>query len=445
MTLLIEIFGKMCTTTMMTQNLIEVMSLCKGSVLMRDHLPKYIIQLPMIQEEKLDDDVSLIIRSLIDFFREWLFRFPRLCSEIPIDSLYGSLDEMNMDGVEDFKREVKSLLKRRREVVVEERKKTNAEQEPKKTKRIDVEKLQPDDFREMSIYPLDKELFSEEKPFLRQNKVETTAKYKDFHDYLDVHFRLLREDFVSPLREGIREIIKNIPDRERSQNLYIYENVEVLTSAFTRAGIVHSIHLDMKRLRKIPWEHSKRLLFGSFLCLSKNNFKTMLFSTVANRKAEDLRAGKLEIRFVSDLEGTPKTREKYVMVESPAYFEAYRPILEQLKKITPDAFPFQEYLVNCDSDVKPPKYLRCGIPGRQVLYDMEDTFEMETSKGSSLVSVSDTKSWPHAEDVHLDPSQLEALKGALTKEFSVIQGPPGTGIIFYHFVNANAHCNEMLL
>ena len=41
MTLLVEILGKMCDT-MMTQNLIEVMSICKGSALMATHLPKYI-------------------------------------------------------------------------------------------------------------------------------------------------------------------------------------------------------------------------------------------------------------------------------------------------------------------------------------------------------------------------------------------------------------------
>ena len=429
MKLLIEILGNMCSTAIMPQNMIEVMSVCKGSAFMCSHLPRYIIQLPMIQEEEQDTEMSLTIKSLITFFREWLERFPRLCSEIPLDNLYGSLDELNLDSVAEFQVQVDSLIKRRRELVVAERKKSQVEQEPKKRKRVAVEPPPPDDFREMSIYPSEKEIFSAKKPFLRRNKVETTEKYKDFHDYLDVQFRLLREDFVSPLREGIREIIKNIPEEERCHNLYIYENVEILTAAvFTRAGIVHSIHLDMKRLKKVPWEHSKRLLFGSFLCLSKDNFKTMLFATVANRKAEDLATGKLHIRFVKGFEDIPQTQEKYVMVESPAYFEAYRPILEQLRKITQDAFPFQEYLVFCNSDVKPPRYLRDEKPGIQVQYDMEQVLELKSSNCSSKISICDPKAWPQAEDVHLNASQLEALRGALTKEFSVIQGPPGTGI-----------------
>jgi len=38
-----------------------------------------------------------------------------------------------------------------------------------------------------------------------------------------------------------------------------------------------------------------------------------------------------------------------------------------------------------------------------------------------------TDLWPDAEKLGLDPSQVEALKFALTKELSIIQGPPGTG------------------
>ena len=34
--------------------------------------------------------------------------------------------------------------------------------------------------------------------------------------------------------------------------------------------------------------------------------------------------------------------------------------------------------------------------------------------------------WPSAEDLELDDSQYKALQMALTKEFAVIQGPPGT-------------------
>ena len=426
MTLLIEILGKMCKTQMI-QNLIEVMSICKGSAFMRTHLPKYILQLPMIQEEESQSQFSVILECLIAFFKEWLVRFPRLFSEIPIDHLGGSLNDIGVTGIEEFRKEVETLLAKRRELMAEERKVAKDAQGPKKKKRIEVEPPPPDDFREISIYPNENEIRSEEKPFLRRNKTDKTEAYKDLNDYLDVQFRLLREDFVSPLRDGIREITKNTPKEKRSQNLYIYENVEIMHTVCTKAGIVHCIRLDMRHLRRIPWEHSKRLLFGSFLCLSKDNFKTMLFATVANRKAEDLRVGKLDIRFVNGLEATHQRRDRYVMVESPAYFESYRPILEQLKYITSETFPFQDYLVHCNADVKTPQYLRTGILELQVRYDLEETLELADVRGGGIVSICDPRTWPKADEVNLNASQLEAMISALTKEFSVIQGPPGTG------------------
>ena len=56
------------------------------------------------------------------------------------------------------------------------------------------------------------------------------------------------------------------------------------------------------------------------------------------------------------------------------------------------------------------------------------------------MSICDLLSWRKADEVDLNDSQLDALKDALTaKEFSVIQGPPGTGrihfIITIHLIN----------
>lgn len=60
----------------------------------------------------------------------------------------------------------------------------------------------PNDFRSIEIRPIAEEMFSREGPFLRPNIVD--GKYiGGVEHYLDVQFRLLREDFVGPLREGI--------------------------------------------------------------------------------------------------------------------------------------------------------------------------------------------------------------------------------------------------
>ena len=63
----------------------------------------------------------------------------------------------------------------------------------------------PDDFREISVFPTARDLDKETLPFLRKNKYH--GGYMDVDHYLDVQFRLLREDFVCPLREGIAEYV----------------------------------------------------------------------------------------------------------------------------------------------------------------------------------------------------------------------------------------------
>ena len=53
--------------TQMTQKLIEVMSICKGSAFMRTHLPKYILNLPVIQEEESESHITSILEILKGF------------------------------------------------------------------------------------------------------------------------------------------------------------------------------------------------------------------------------------------------------------------------------------------------------------------------------------------------------------------------------------------
>ena len=73
---------------------------------------------------------------------------------------------------------------------------------------------------------------------MKRNKTERSEAYKDLNDYLDVQFRLFREDFVFSLGDGIRSLTKkNTPKEKRSQNLHIYENVEIMNTVCTRAGI----------------------------------------------------------------------------------------------------------------------------------------------------------------------------------------------------------------
>lgn len=50
----------------------------------------------------------------------------------------------------------------------------------------------------------------------------------------------------------------------------------------------------------VRWENSKRLLFGSLVCLSYDNFESFLFATVSDRDPKQLQKGLVQITFTEE-------------------------------------------------------------------------------------------------------------------------------------------------
>ncbi|KAK3752819.1 hypothetical protein QZH41_016357, partial [Actinostola sp. cb2023] len=417
----------------MKEHVNEILSLVKESSFLSKALVEYILALPY--DNDLDDEQFLtLIRSLIMFFNEWMNRLSTSSSIIPLDQLLGCLQNIKESGSEidlsQYIAEVQNLLEIR-DHELRRRREQNKQQYRRRgdvlPKRKQIERKPPNDFHDVPIEPTVGEITSVENAFLRRNK--TQERYEDLNDYLDVQFRLLREDFVGPLREGIRELIANTSREDRKYDLFSYEDVHITNPVYTSSGMAHSIRFRPLSRSKEVWQHSKRLLFGSFLCLSKDTFKTIAFATVANRKAEDLAKGCMDIRFLGEEAIVPQinSSEKFVMVESPAYFESYSHVLRRLQEITPGAFPFEDYLVQCSPDVRAPVYLR-DLPAQSpVYYDLKEALSISDKEASATIEVLNEEAWPSEENVCMNASQLEAVKAALTKEFVVIQGPPGTG------------------
>ena len=57
---------------------------------------------------------------------------------------------------------------------------------------------------------------------MKRNKTERSEAYKDLNDYLDVQFRLFREDFVFSLGDGIRSLTKKILLRKNGLKTYTF-------------------------------------------------------------------------------------------------------------------------------------------------------------------------------------------------------------------------------
>ncbi|XP_066577411.1 NFX1-type zinc finger-containing protein 1 isoform X2 [Amia ocellicauda] len=293
-----------------------------------------------------------------------------------------------------------------------------------------------EDFRNMSIFPTYEDIHITEKPFMRPNIVD--KKFENSNIYLDTHFRLLREDFLKPLRDGISQILKfdgKDLHHGRFDDIRIYFNTFILSPICTPKGIIYRVRFDIKNLKSVNWENSKRLLFGALVCLSRDYFETMIFATVANRDVKELAHGITTLEFteenrlkLSDISPT----DTFLMVETTAFFEAYRHVLEGLQEMAAEELPMQKYIVSCDSDVLPPKYLRNHPHGYSFEALMNDRPVKipnlaEISDGNQEASILDFRNWPRKEKLKLDDSQLKAVQMALTKELVIIQGPPGTG------------------
>ena len=371
-----------------------------------------------------NDHVSLqrFIECLIVIFVKYLTFFPRSYADPPYDKLKLALSKSSMFI------ERKMDLQKKLSAFKESRDKTIKSEREKQGKRYRVGEKPPNDFRDMPIYPMREEIMTRERPFLRMNVLK--GRYDNVEHYLDVQFRLLREDFLEPLREGIGEVILNVPPQQRKQSMKNYRSVRIIGKELaTECGITYQVEIDVSRLNTSRWPVSKRLLYGSFLCISKDNFKTMLFATVSKRDPEELKKGRIDIHFIEeqDVFEIESRNHVYQMVESPAYFEAYRYVLKGLKELNETTLPFTKYLVECSAEVDPPEYLRRNEKEAPVCFDLRDALDVPGNKNAKEVPVLTPGAWPSVATLPLNSSQLEALRTAITTEFCVIQGPPGTG------------------
>ncbi|CAG0916689.1 unnamed protein product [Notodromas monacha] len=288
----------------------------------------------------------------------------------------------------------------------------------------------PENFRTLSVLPTLADLLSKEKPFLRANI--TNGRYLNTDHYLDVQFRLMKEDFVRPLRDGVVEIMKgmekagdNFAAWRKIQDVRIYEKGVVVGKVYERVGITLELKFSLKNLGRVRWEISKRLIFGSLLCLTNDGFQSVLFASVADRKVEDLKRGVVRIRPESaqfDLNAWTKGPE-FLIVESAAFFEAYRHVLHSLQNIPLERYPLKEHIVDLERNMFLPQYM-------EDYRGQEAGIFLLTGEGRQLYGNPFTDQWPKPEELGLDEAQFRAFKAGLSHKFALIQGPPGTGKTF---------------
>ena len=337
-------------------------------------------------------------------------------------------------------------------------------------------------FRNFPVFPSLAELQPNYKPLLRANL--TKGKYPTLDEYLDVQFRLFREDLVAPLRNGIREFLaefsasstgtvergigefREFRVKKKLTDISIYFDVRVVSAVCEdEDGLLHRLRFSLDGLKHVRWANSKRLLYGSLVCLSSDAFRTVLFATIFDRSLlesqvpskkhktaalaqrsnnrvsnpqADSEFGFILVRFergneeqlvqISDL----CEDESFTMIEASGYFEAYRHTLQRILALRPGDLPHHErYIVQCANDIRPPAYLTRGtyvatLDLRLMLPKGVHNRKRAAAALGAVRVLEPLERWPSAASLRLE----EAQRAALTQELALIVGPPGTGKTF---------------
>ncbi|XP_025408044.1 NFX1-type zinc finger-containing protein 1-like isoform X1 [Sipha flava] len=267
----------------------------------------------------------------------------------------------------------------------------------------------PQYYETLSIYPSISDITTK-RVILSQNILK--GRYDNVEHYIDVQFRLLREDFIAPMREGIqcyKEVTKFNPDVKMIPNMHIYFNVKIKVKDVKRK----KVHIVNFYTKDDCSNDSKRFMPQSMLVFSNDNFDTMFFALVIRISQTFLSSLKTLVIKPLDHTVSINMKSSYTMAESVAFFLPYMYTMNVLKTFNHINFPMKSYIVFGKTEPKTPAYLTC----KSKIY---------TINGLQF-DILNNNLWPDNKFLGLDSAQSMAFKAALTKEFTIIQGPPGTG------------------
>ncbi|CAH0585816.1 unnamed protein product [Chrysodeixis includens] len=415
-----------------------ILDVCNSDFI--SNLRNYLTDLPYVNNKKLNNlywnDQNEFWKNLIQFFGDLVEIAPSVASKkcrALIDSVSKTcLEYLNQNHAFVLSEEHILKLDEIRKEMTDFSNKYQAQVEGFKNRgeHIGQDVQPPENFRILSVVPTRDDIM-DSSPFVRPNIVQ--GAYNDVEHYLDVQFRLLREDCFGPIREGIKQFLRE-PSKRKYDNVRIFHNVKFVCPyvANLKMGVVVQIDMKMNRnFKRINWAHNKRFLFGSIVLFTKDDCKSFIAATIVDRDVNLLSSGKLPVSLIDTrMDNSVYNLETFTMIESEVYFEPYFRVLKAMQETSfPRHLAMHQYIVTLDPEIKHPQYL---TPDQEFCITdvIQNDNVLDYGDNPVAFKVLQPETWPTKEDLNFNESQYEAYRLALTHEFAVIQGPPGTGKTF---------------
>jgi hypothetical protein len=336
------------------------------------------------------------------------------------------------------------------------------------------------------ILPTRDEVVCIRDPYLPINDISAPHFLDGPSRLFDIHFRLLREDMIGPLRMAVCTILQKIKpthpiSKELKQqeclresnigSIRLYYDVVVQSVEFERKCSLQ-FRLRFRQPRNVEskkraeyWNATKSLDRGSLLCLISNAPDFQCFLTVVAKDPKLLTKDShwcyIDVTFEGKVDDTGLTLLQYIrrkhvpdslaLVEFPGLLlDAYKTVLESLQSRSKHPFlPFGQLL--CPKSEERQLYTRdVSVPSHP--YTLSEGFQFNLQplkhRGSSpeplLLSRDASSDDQHLitrlmKETTLDSGQCKGLVAGLTQEIALIQGnnqrnwhadfqgPPGTG------------------
>lgn len=289
----------------------------------------------------------------------------------------------------------------------------------------------------LTEFPCSGEIKDESPPELVSAPAEK-CKFESTESYIKTQFQLLREIIAEPIRQSVskyhrlRAGNKKLTEGHLNElPVYQYVNVKsIISSKNGDVGLVYRLQFDAQHFQPAHWESNTHLAEGSLVCLSFDQFNTLIYGIVHERHTSALRKGFVDLRLPrADDVAVLLTTHNFLMIDCKRTTEGVLDVLSTLTHVTEVTMPFRQHLIDMNSSGEEAIFCR---EEQECSYDLSslvsDDAQHKAAKALAInVPLTDFKRWPSEDSVILDADQLRAVKSALTQELTVISGGPGTG------------------